>query len=726
MKRIWSQDPNRSLVRPVLAFVLALTLTWTALVAVIPSVAAAAATTLSVDRQVVTQQLTAATNISSPPLTTSQPGELILAFVMSDGSASTVQSFSSVTGGGLTWSLRQRSNAQKGTSEIWQAVAPAVVSNVVVKANRSNGSYVGTIVVTAFIGADTSVNGEIVAAAGRSEAPTATLTPTKARSWVWAAGNDWDRAVARTVGANQTKVDEYLPSADDTFWVQRQTAPNTGGTIAPVTINDTAPTNDRWNLAVIEVRAATTVTPPTDSTPPMASVTTPTSGAGVSGTVTVSATASDNVGVTGVQFRVDGNVVGVPDTTAPYSVQWDTRTAANGLHSITAVAQDAAGNSGTSAAVGVTVTNSSGSGGFNPGNPTGSAPVPAGMGLEDVSRPDRVIGDGTAASCTSAALVSAVTTAGGVITFNCGPNPVTITLTQTLKVSNITQKKLVIDGGGKVTLSGGNANRILYVDTCDPSLGSGSVSGNCLYAPSSPQVTVQNVTFADGNATNSTYVSPGDTDQGSNGGGAILALGGRLKVVNSVFVRNTCATNGPDLGGAAIRVLAQHSATPNDLDNSYAARNQDPVYIVNSTFGGASGQGNNCSNGGAISGLRTPMAVLNSLISYNNAIGCCANPAWSGTLGGGSGGAIYSDGTSYDLRIAGTLIEKNTAKAGGSAIFYVSNDRTGHLIIDSSTSRQNTYAPNLLPNNPHFDTYPYPGIFYIGNGNPTITNSTIQ
>jgi hypothetical protein len=118
MKRIWSQDPNRSLVRPVLAFVLALTLTWTALVAVIPSVAGAAATTLSVDRQVVTHQSTAATSISSPPLTTSQPGELILAFIMSDGSAGTLQWFSSVTGGGLTWSRLQRSNAQKGTSEI--------------------------------------------------------------------------------------------------------------------------------------------------------------------------------------------------------------------------------------------------------------------------------------------------------------------------------------------------------------------------------------------------------------------------------------------------------------------------------------------------------------------------------------------------------------------------------------------------------------------------------
>lgn len=342
------------------------------------------------------------------------------------------------------------------------------------------------------------------------------------------------------------------------------------------------------------------------------------------------------------------------------------------------------------------------------------------MGLEDVSQPDHVNGNGTPASCTSSAVLAAVE-AAGVITFNCGPDPITITLTQTAKVLN-SKQKLVIDGGGKVTLSGGNTNRILYVDTCDTSLG--KVSGNCLYAPTGPQVTVQNITFADGNATNATYVSPGDTNQGSNGGGAILQLGGRLKVVRSVFVRNTCATNGPDLGGAAIRVLAQHSATPDDLDKSYAARNQDPVYIVQSTFGGTSGQGNNCSNGGAISGLRTPITVLNSLITYNNALGCCSNPAWSGTPGGGSGGAIYTDGTSYNLKIAGTDIEHNTAKAGGSAIFYVSNDHTGHLSIDGSTLKNNTYAPNGQPSNPHFENYP--SIFYLGNGNPIFTNSTIQ
>lgn len=353
---------------------------------------------------------------------------------------------------------------------------------------------------------------------------------------------------------------------------------------------------------------------------------------------------------------------------------------------------------------------------FNPGNPSGNYTVPASGALEDVTSPTTVIGTGTSASCTSAAVIAAVT-AGGVVTFNCGTDPVTITLSETAKVRNSTTK-LVLDGGSKVTLSGGSARRILYVNTCDTSLG--SVSGNCLYAPTKPQVTLQNITLADGNSSDSTDNGP----YGDSGGGAIMQLGGRLKVVRSVFVRNTCTTNGPDLGGAAIRVLAQHSDTPNDLDASYAARNQYPAMIVQSTFGGASGQGGNCSNGGAMSGLRTPISVYNSLITYNNAIGCCSNPAWDGTPGGGSGGAIYSDGTSYDVNIYGSLIEHNTAKAGGSALFYVSNDNTGHLSITDSISRNNTYAANGIDGNPHFENYP--GIFYLGDGPPTFTNSTVE
>ncbi len=107
--------------------------------------------------------------------------------------------------------------------------------------------------------------------------------------------------------------------------------------------------------------AAVTVTvqnaAPGDTTPPTVSMTAPANGATVSGTVTVSASASDNVGVVGVQFLVNGASAGAEDTTAPYSLAWNSTSVANGTHTISARARDAAGNTTTAAAVTVTVQN---------------------------------------------------------------------------------------------------------------------------------------------------------------------------------------------------------------------------------------------------------------------------------------------------------------------------------------------------------------------------------
>jgi len=107
--------------------------------------------------------------------------------------------------------------------------------------------------------------------------------------------------------------------------------------------------------------AAVTVTvsnaPPPDTTPPTVSITSPGNGATVSGTISVTASASDNVGVAGVQFKLDGANLGAEDTSSPYGVSWNTTTVANGSHSLTATARDAAGNRTTSATVTVTVSN---------------------------------------------------------------------------------------------------------------------------------------------------------------------------------------------------------------------------------------------------------------------------------------------------------------------------------------------------------------------------------
>ncbi len=94
-----------------------------------------------------------------------------------------------------------------------------------------------------------------------------------------------------------------------------------------------------------------------DTTPPTVSISAPAGGATVGGVVTVSANAADNVGVAGVQFKLDGGNLGAEVTSAPFSLLWNTALSVNGSHTLTAVARDAAGNSTVSAAVVVTVTN---------------------------------------------------------------------------------------------------------------------------------------------------------------------------------------------------------------------------------------------------------------------------------------------------------------------------------------------------------------------------------
>src|SRR5947199_148816 len=96
------------------------------------------------------------------------------------------------------------------------------------------------------------------------------------------------------------------------------------------------------------------VAAPPDIVPPSVSITAPANGASVVGTtVVVSATASDNVGVVGVQFKLDGANLGAEDTASPYTFSWNTTTVSNGVHSLSAVARDAAGNQTTSATVSV-------------------------------------------------------------------------------------------------------------------------------------------------------------------------------------------------------------------------------------------------------------------------------------------------------------------------------------------------------------------------------------
>jgi hypothetical protein len=211
---------------------------------------------LAIDNIYSRTQTSITSSMTSAAVSTAGNNELLVAFITADGPNGSAQTFSSVTGGGLTWTLRKRSNAQAGTSEIWQAVAAAPVSNMTVSAvlARPNSAYQGAITIVAFQNASLNVVGATGGGSASSGAPTASLVTTKTSSWVWGTGNDWDNAKARTVGSNQAKVYEALTSSGDTYWVQRQNAV-TPGAKTTVVINDTAPTTDRWNVATIEVLA---------------------------------------------------------------------------------------------------------------------------------------------------------------------------------------------------------------------------------------------------------------------------------------------------------------------------------------------------------------------------------------------------------------------------------------------------------------------------------------
>ena len=106
-----------------------------------------------------------------------------------------------------------------------------------------------------------------------------------------------------------------------------------------------------------QAEASVNISVDNDLTPPTVSIASPADAAVVTGSITLSATATDNVGVAGVRFTIDGVNVGVEYAVPPYQMSWNTTTVANGVHVIAAVARDAAGNSRISASVGVTVNN---------------------------------------------------------------------------------------------------------------------------------------------------------------------------------------------------------------------------------------------------------------------------------------------------------------------------------------------------------------------------------
>ena len=284
--------------------------------------------------------------VSTKAFSTTTAGDTLVAFASLDGPSSGNQT-TTVSGAGLTWHLVTRADAQLGDAEVWTATATGVLNNVRVKSRPGVSGYAQQLTVLALSGA--AGTGAAASASGPTGAPSVTITTQAAGSDSFAVGEDWDNAVARTPGTGQSIIDQWVDSADgDTFWVQG-TSVTSDAAGEPVTIDDTAPTTDQWNMAAVEVT-------PASASPPELSLVNPAPDQVVSATTPVAAVVHDGVSVRSVRFLVDGGPVAMPVGSSPYAVRWDTTEASNGTHTLTVVATDAEGRT-VSADERVVVTN---------------------------------------------------------------------------------------------------------------------------------------------------------------------------------------------------------------------------------------------------------------------------------------------------------------------------------------------------------------------------------
>lgn len=215
----------------------------------------------SVDVSRSKDQGSASSSITVSGLTTHTAGELLLAFFSTDGPLGSTVYVSSVSTTGLIWKLVARSNRQAGTAEIWSAWSPNVLSSASVQARLSGSeSASATVIAVAGVNASTPI-GAIGVSNAPSGAPAVSLNTMGTNSVVFGVGNDWDNAIGRTVGPNQSLIHQFLSPVGDTYWVQA-----VNGTVAApsvVTVNDVAPTSDQYNMAAVEVLSGNSAPAPT-------------------------------------------------------------------------------------------------------------------------------------------------------------------------------------------------------------------------------------------------------------------------------------------------------------------------------------------------------------------------------------------------------------------------------------------------------------------------------
>jgi hypothetical protein len=210
--------------------------------------------------------------------------------------------------------------------------------------HRFSGFGFGATAETSVLGIEVRLDARVDATEGESKM-CVELSPDGGDTWT----------EARSTTALGTDMATYVLGGPADTWGRTWTASQLEDTRFRVRVTNVAESTSRdFSLEWVAVRLTTQDSAPPDTTAPVVSVRAPTSGSTVNGVVTISAAASDDVGVTRVDFLVDGTLVST-DTAAPYAASWDTARATSGHHALTARAFDAAGNHAISSTVGVTV-----------------------------------------------------------------------------------------------------------------------------------------------------------------------------------------------------------------------------------------------------------------------------------------------------------------------------------------------------------------------------------
>lgn len=190
-----------------------------------------------------------ASHTATVSVSTTVGGDLLVAFVAGRGPAGKSQT-AAVSSVGLKWTFVGRENAGRGDAEVWYARASGTLHKLRVTATEKYAGSDVTLTVVAF-GNAAGIGRHAMYRSG-SGAPTGTLATSKNNSLVFAVGDDWQNSASRTAGAGQGLVYQSTDSAHDTYWVQATKAvtPRAGTT---VTINDTKPAKDPYNLVLVEI-----------------------------------------------------------------------------------------------------------------------------------------------------------------------------------------------------------------------------------------------------------------------------------------------------------------------------------------------------------------------------------------------------------------------------------------------------------------------------------------